>query len=68
MKTNAEIQADFRKRKVQSGLKEVRGIWLEPDQHETLKAASLAIAAGYQKRFFKGLVKEARELHKNRAS
>ena len=67
MKTNAEIQADFRKRKVQNGLKEVRGIWLEPEKHEALKAASVAIAAGYEQEFFTALVQEVRDLEKSRA-
>lgn len=67
MKTNAEIQADFRKRKVQNGLKEVRGIWLEPKKHEALKAASVAIAAGYEQEFFTALIQEVRDLEKSRA-
>ena len=67
MKTNAEIQADFRKRKVKNGLKEVRGIWLEPNQNEALKAASIAIVAGYEQEFFTALVNEVRELGRSRA-
>ena len=37
-KTTAERQRDYRNNKILSGYKEVRGIWLRPDEHKKLKA------------------------------
>ena len=47
-KTTAQRQADFRRRKAQSGEKEVRGIFAHADDHEPIKthAAKLAKRRG----------------------
>jgi len=36
-KTTAERQRDYRNNKIISGLKEVRGIWLPPEQHASCR-------------------------------
>jgi hypothetical protein len=43
-KTGAERVAEFKKRQADAGLKLVHNVWAHPDDHETIKALSRALA------------------------
>lgn len=48
-KTNAEIQADYRKRNREAGLKELRNLWCHPDDEAAIRDLAAKLATKREK-------------------